>query len=632
MHTTQPKVDMQEKKQTPVKTPLKRGITAIKNVQTTLSERPGVYRMLSNNQKVLYVGKAKNLQRRVANYTRPDKLPMRLKRMIAETYSMEIIETHTELEALLLEFNMIKDIKPPYNILLKDDKAFPHILITRDHDFPRVMKHRGKQSIKGDYFGPFANAGAVERTLNTIQKIFQIRNCTDSYFENRKRPCLQYHIKRCSAPCVNHTSKEDYNKQIKEAHDFLNGKSQFLQKDFAKKMKNAADSQNYEQAAKLRDRIKALAAIQSSQIINLQSTKNADVMAITQDSGLTCITVFFIRNGQNFGNRTYFPNADDNESTATILSRFIIEFYTRNPVVADVFTNILPTDHTMLSDMLTVQLGKKSIISKPVRGDRKAVIDMAISNAVSSLVRYKAQKSSDTKGLERIKDIFELDNTPHRIEVYDNSHTGGDHMLGAMIVAAPDGFQKNQYRKFNLKDTEASDDYGGMREVMKRRFGHALEDGLAPGDETWPDLVLIDGGKGQLSSVTEVLEDLGIVDQLNVVAIAKGPDRNAGREDFYMNGRTPFRLPPNDVGLFYLQRLRDEAHRFAIGSMRVRRAKTIEKSPLDDVSGIGPKRKKALLSHFGSGKATARASLVDLQKVEGISKAFAQKIYDHFHG
>ncbi len=609
--------------------PLETGIETIRSYQKTLSDKPGVYRMLGEDGKLLYVGKAKNLKRRVASYTRPDALPMRLKRMIAETRSMEIVETHTELEALLLEFNLIKELNPAYNILLKDDKAFPHILITRDHHYPRLVKHRGKQTIKGDYFGPFASVGAVGRTIDTIQKIFQLRNCTDNYFENRKRPCLQYHIKRCTAPCVGYISHDDYQKQVQDAEDFLNGKSQKLQHSFAKEMKKAADSQKYETAAWYRDRIKALTAIQSSQIINLQNTKNADVIAIVEDSGLTCITVFFIRNGQNFGNRTYFPKADEGEPLQETLGRFLIEFYTRNPVVPEIIVNILPTDHIILSEVLTKQLGKKAVILSPSRGDKKAVIEMATRNAQSALERHKAQKTSDQEGLKRVQEIFELDELPQRIEVYDNSHTGGDHMLGAMIVASPEGFEKPQYRKFNLRDTDASDDYGGMREVMKRRFGKIEK---IDADDTWPDLVLIDGGKGQLSSVTEILEELGVLDKITLVAIAKGPDRNAGREDFYMNGRAPFRLPPNDVGLFYLQRLRDEAHRFAIGSMRVRRAKTIEKSPLDDVPGIGPKRKKALLTYFGSGKAVARAGLVDLKRVEGISKAFAEKIYNHFHG
>ncbi len=607
---------------------LQNGVEIIKGFQVTLSDRPGVYRMISENGDILYVGKAKNLKRRVASYTRPDKLPIRLKRMISETRTMEFIETHTELEALLLEFNMIKELRPAYNILLKDDKAFPHILITKDHDYPRLVKHRGKHTIKGDYYGPFASVGAVGRTLNTIQKVFQLRNCTDNYFETTKKPCLQYHIKRCSAPCVGYVTDVEYAQQVTDAENFLSGQSRQLQDEFTEKMKSAASEQNYEQAAKYRDRIKALTAIQSTQLINTQKTKNADVIGLAEDSGMICISVFFIRNGQNFGNRTYFPRADEGEPIPEILGRFMIEFYTRNPVVPDVLVNVLPTDHSILSQVLTKQLGKKSVIAKPSRGDRAAIVDMALKNAQSSLERHKAQKSSDEKGLARVQDIFELADIPQRIEIYDNSHTGGEHMLGAMVVASPEGFEKSQYRKFNLRETEASDDYGGMREVMKRRFGKILNDA----DAVWPDLVLIDGGKGQLSSVTEVLEEMNILDKFTLVAIAKGPDRNAGRAEFYMNGRTPFRLPPNDVGLFYLQRLRDEAHRFAIGSMRVRRAKTIEKSPLDEVVGIGPKRKKALLTYFGSGKAVARAALVDLQKVEGISKAFAEKIYGHFHG
>ena len=611
---------------------LNNGIDTIKMVQKTLSDRPGVYRMLSTKGDVLYVGKARNLSKRVINYTRPEKLPMRLKRMISETASMEIIETHTELEALLLEFNLIKEFNPRYNILLKDDKAFPHILMDRSHNFPRLVKHRGKQTTKGDYYGPFANAGAVNKSIDTIQKIFQIRNCSDSYFANRNRPCLQYHIKRCTAPCVNKVSKDEYACQIQDATDFLKGNSQKLQKQFADKMKTASENQEYEQAAKYRDRIKALSAIQSSQIINLQNVHNADVIALTMNAGLTCISVFFIRNGQNFGNRTYFPNVDEVETLEQIISRFIIEFYTRNPLVPEILVNTKPHDVDLLAEALTVQLGKKCTITYPKRGDKRDVVDMAHSNAVSSLERHKSQKASDAKGLERVRDIFDLDDIPKRIEVYDNSHHGGEHMLGGMIVASPKGFEKSQYRKFNLRDTDASDDYGGMREVMTRRFDHAIEDGIDATHDTWPDIVLIDGGKGQLSAVTEVLEDLGILNQITLVAIAKGPDRNAGREDFYMNGRAPFTLPPADVGLFYLQRLRDEAHRYAIGSMRSRRAKTIEKSPLDDVTGIGPKRKKALLTHFGSGKATANASLTDLQKVDGISTAFAHKIYDHFHG
>lgn len=612
--------------------PLELGIKTIKSYQTTLAHKPGVYRMLDETGKVLYVGKAKNLSSRVASYTRPDKLPMRLKRMISETRKMEFVETHTELEALLLEFNLIKELKPIYNVMMTDDKAYPYIFMNTDHEFPRAVKYRGAKKMKGEYYGPFASAGAVNKTLNTIQKVFMIRNCTDNFFANRKRPCLQYHIKQCTAPCVGYVSGEEYASQVMQTKDFLEGRGDDIQGELAERMKAASERQDYETAAKYRDRIHALRALQASQIINLTTVKDADVFGIVADGGLICVSVFFIRKGQNFGNQTHFPKTGDDEDMADILSQFIIEFYTKHPVMPCIFTNIMPNEHGILSEALSIQANRKVVISKPTRGEKRQVIEMAESNAESSLVRHKARKTSDMDGLKRVQTMFDLTTIPQRIEVYDNSHTGGEHMLGAMIVASPDGFLKSQYRKFNLKDTEASDDYGGMREVMKRRFGHALEEGRGKGHETWPDIVMIDGGKGQLSSVTEIFEELGILDDITLVSIAKGPDRNAGREDFYMNGRTPFRLPPNDVGLFYLQRLRDEAHRFAIGSMRVRRAKTIEKSPLDDVPGIGPKRKKALLTHFGSGKAVARASLTDLQRVEGVSEAFAEKIYNYFHG
>ena len=612
--------------------PLELGIKTIKSYQKTLSDAPGVYRMLDESGKVLYVGKANNLSKRVASYTRPDKLPMRLKRMISETRKMEFVETHTELEALLLEFNLIKELAPVYNVMMTDDKAYPYIFVNTGHDFPRAVKYRGAKKLKGDYYGPFASAGAVNKTLITIQKVFQIRNCTDNYFANRKRPCLQYHIKQCTAPCVGHVTKDMYAVQVKDAKDFLEGKGTDIQGELAERMKQASERQEYELAAKYRDRIHALRALQASQIINLQNIKNADVFAIVADSGFVCVSVFFIRNGQNFGNQTHFPKTGEDEDMGDIVSQFMIEFYTKHPIMPQIYTNIIANENEILAEALSIQANRKISITKPTRGERKQVTDMAENNATSSLLRHKSRKTSDMDGLKRVKTIFDLKEIPQRIEVYDNSHTGGEHMLGAMIVASPDGFQKNQYRKFNLKNTDASDDYGGMREVMKRRFGRALEEGHGKGHVTWPDIILIDGGKGQLSAVTEILDDFGILNEVTLVSIAKGPDRNAGREDFYMNDRTPFRLPPNDVGLFYLQRLRDEAHRFAIGSMRTRRAKTIEKSPLDDVPGIGPKRKKALLVYFGSGKAVARASLADLQKVEGISYAFAEKIYGHFHG
>jgi excinuclease ABC subunit C len=612
--------------------PLETGVKTIQSYQRTLSNSPGVYRMLGANGKVLYVGKAKNLKNRVVNYTRPKDLPMRLKRMIAETRSMEIIETHTEVEALLLEFNMIKELDPAYNVMLKDDKAYPYILMTSDHDFPRIAKHRGAKKIKGDYYGPFASAGAVNRTIDIIQRVFQVRNCSDSYYNARKRPCLQHHIKRCTAPCVGLVNQDEYAQQVSDANTFMNGKNQDVQKRYSEQMKQASDDMDFERAAVYRDRIKTLSAIQSSQIINTATIRDADVFAIHSDGGMHCLSVFFIRGGQNFGNATYFPKGDEGEDHAHILGRFIIQFYAKNPLVPHIICNTKPDEADLMCEALTQELGKNVKIVVPSRGDSKQVIDMASKNAVSALARHKAERTNDMAGLKRVQSIFKMDDMPQRIEVYDNSHTSGEFMVGGMIVATPDGLKKSSYRKFNIREADASDDFGMMREVMKRRFGRALDEGKTVGTDEWPDMILIDGGKGQLSAVTEILTELGVYDDLMVVAIAKGPDRNAGREDFYMNDRPPFRLPVNDVGLFYLQRLRDEVHRFAIGTMRARRAKSATKSPIDDIPGIGPKRKKALLAAFGSGKAISTAALTDLEKVDGISTAFAKKIYDYFHG
>jgi excinuclease ABC subunit C len=584
--------------------PLETGVKTIQSYQRTLSNSPGVYRMLGANGKVLYVGKAKNLKNRVVNYTRPKDLPMRLKRMIAETRSMEIIETHTEVEALLLEFNMIKELDPAYNVMLKDYKAYPYILMTSDHDFPRIAKHRGAKKIKGDYYGPFASAGAVNRTIDIIQRVFQVRNCSDSYYNARKRPCLQHHIKRCTAPCVGLVNQDEYAQQVSDANTFMNGKNQDVQKRYSEQMKQASDDMD----------------------------RDADVFAIHSDGGMHCLSVFFIRGGQNFGNATYFPKGDEGEDHAHILGRFIIQFYAKNPLVPHIICNTKPDEADLMCEALTQELGKNVKIVVPSRGDSKQVIDMASKNAVSALARHKAERTNDMAGLKRVQSIFKMDDMPQRIEVYDNSHTSGEFMVGGMIVATPDGLKKSSYRKFNIREADASDDFGMMREVMKRRFGRALDEGKTVGTDEWPDMILIDGGKGQLSAVTEILTELGVYDDLMVVAIAKGPDRNAGREDFYMNDRPPFRLPVNDVGLFYLQRLRDEVHRFAIGTMRARRAKSATKSPIDDIPGIGPKRKKALLAAFGSGKAISTAALTDLEKVDGISTAFAKKIYDYFHG
>lgn len=608
------------------------GISAIEACYRTLSGKPGVYRMLSDDEKILYVGKAKNLKKRVHNYTRFDHLPMRLKRMVSETRRMEIIETRTELEALLLEFNLIKELNPKYNIIYKDDKAFPYLFIPSDHDFPGVIKHRGAKKQKGDYFGPFAGIGSVNQSLEIMQKIFQIRNCSDSYFAARKRPCLQYHLKRCTAPCVQKVSKNDYAQQLDGARAFLQGKNRELQKSLTQDMKKASDAEQFERAAQFRDKIEALNAVQASQIINIPSVKDADIFAIIDQDGAVCVSVFFMRGGQNFGNRTYFPQKDESESNADCLGRFMIQFYSRHPMVSHILVNELPTDHFLIAKAMTEENSQKVTIISPQRGDKAELMKLVVQNATATLERHKAQKSSEGEGLKRVQAVFDLDKMPNRIEVYDNSHTGGEFMLGGMIVATPDGFQKSSYRKFNIKHAEAFDDYGMMREVMRRRFERAIKEGKGVGTEQWPDLVLVDGGKGQLSAVTEVLEELGVLNDLTLVAIAKGPDRNAGREDFYMNDRAPFRLPTNDIGLFYLQRLRDEAHRFAIGSMRQRRTKAIEGSPLDGLPGIGAKRKKALITHFGSAKAVIGAPVQDIEKVEGISKSMAQKIYDSFNG
>jgi excinuclease ABC subunit C len=608
------------------------GVDTIQKVCKNLSSKPGVYRMLDDKGKVLYVGKAKNLKNRVINYTRPADLPMRLKRMISETRKMEIIETHTEVEALLLEFNLIKELNPLYNILLKDGKSYPYILITKDHDYPRLTKHRDEKSIEGDYFGPFATVGAVNKTVTILQKVFQIRNCLDSYFAARKRPCLQYHIKRCSAPCVGLIKQSDYKAQVSDAIAFLKGKNSEIQKRYSDKMKQASEKMDYEKAALYRDRIRALSSVQSAQTINVSHLKDADIFAVTSDNSLVCISVFFIRNGGNFGNATFFPKKDENETDTAILKRFIIHFYAKNPIISTILTNIKSDENDIIAKAFSKELERNVTIKTPQRGDSKKIVTMALQNATAALKRHKAEKSNDEAGLKRVQEIFELDKTPQRIEVYDNSHTGGESMIGGMIVATEEGFRKSAYRRFNIKNAIASDDYGMMHEVISRRFANAQkfdENGNINPD--WPDLLLIDGGKGQLSSVTKALEELGIYNQLTVVAIAKGPDRNAGREDFYMNERTAFRLPINDIGLFYMQRLRDEAHRFAINSMRIKRAKAQTKSPLDDITGIGAKRKKALLSHFGSGKAVTTASLKDLEKIEGISKSLAKRIYNQFN-
>ncbi len=612
---------------------LERGATLIRGFAKNLPETPGVYRMLNDGGDVLYVGKAKALKRRVITYSMTEKLPIRLQRMVAQTTDMVFVHTNTEVEALLLESNLIKRLKPRYNVLLRDDKSFPYIMITRDHDFPLLTKHRGAHKIKGDYFGPFASAASVNHTVAILQRAFMLRNCADTVFSNRTRPCLQYHIKRCTAPCVGYVTREDYAEQVGLAHDFLSGKSREVQDRFAGKMQAASVGQDYEEAAKFRDRIKALTMIQSSQDVNIEGMGDADVISLWQEDGRSCVMVFFFRGGQNFGNRAYFPRHAVDEAIEDILGAFLAQFYENKPVPRDIFLSHPVAEAGLLEEALTQRVkGKYKVhLNVPERGQKKRLVDLVMRNAREALAREALQLADTGRLLDGVAALFEMDEPPQRIEIYDNSHIAGTNMVGGMVVAGPEGFRKNAYRKFNIREADESDDYGMMREVMQRRFGKAMEEGRGPDTEDWPGLVLIDGGLRQLNAVRTVLEDLGIIDTLTLVSIAKGPDRNAGREKFFMIGRDMFQLPIDDPVLHYLQRLRDEAHRFAIGSHRARRSKQISSSPLDGVPGIGAKRKKALLLHFGSAQEVARAGVQDLQQVEGISRAVAEKIYNHFH-
>lgn len=612
---------------------LERGCALIRDYVRMLPDSPGVYRMLSDKGDVLYVGKAKSLKKRVLSYTTPSRMIIRTQRMVAQTMSMEFIHTHTEVEALLLEANLIKKFKPHYNILLKDDKSYPYILLTADHEFPTVFKHRGAKEQKGDYYGPFASNWAVNRTIHTLQRIFFLRNCTDSYFAQRKRPCLQYHIKRCTAPCVGYVTKEQYGEQVKEAKAFLSGQSTEIQARMAAAMNAASESQNYELAAKYRDRIRALTAIQAHQDISVTITGDVDVIGLVQREGKSCVQIFFFRGGQNFGNRAFFPAHDQGVEPAEILSSFIMQFYDGREAPPEILTSLALPEGKLMATALsarTYQISKVNI-HHPKRGLRVRLIDFVTGNAEDALKRHLTERKGDAELLEGVAKLFGLEEPPQRIEVYDNSHISGTNMVGAMIVAGPEGLRKTAYRKFNIRQADKSDDYGMMREVMSRRFGKAVAAEMDREGEEWPDLLLIDGGQGQLSSVAEVLTELGIVDDLVFVGIAKGEDRNAGREKFFIPGREMFQLPIDDPVLHYLQRLRDEAHRFAIGAHRTRRSMEIGRSILDDVPGIGAKRKRALLQYFGSAKSVQDAGLNDLEKVDGISKEVARKIYAHFH-
>ena len=613
--------------------PLAQGLSIIKKFTTTLPNRPGVYRMLNEKSEVLYVGKAKALKKRVLNYTQPQRQSGRILRMIAQTRSMEFIETASEAEALLLEANLIKQLKPKYNILLRDDKSFPYIMITNDHDYPMLEKHRGAQKKGIEYFGPFANAGAVNRTIAFLQKAFLLRNCSDNVFANRSRPCLQYHIKRCTAPCVHKVSKAEYQQQVDHARAFLSGKSDLVLKDMSAKMQQASEDLDFEHAAEYRDRIKALNAIQAHQDINIAGLGDVDIFAGVMLEGQSCIQVFF-RAGQNFGNKSYFPRHNKDESLEDILPAFIAQFYLRHPIPPQIMLShdVNSDESQLLEDALSAKSERKTAITVPQRGDKKKLMQFVENNARESLKRKILMSENDRRHLENLGKIFKLDSTPERIEVFDNSHTAGTNMIGAIICATADGFEKSGYRKYNIKRSAASDDFAMMREVISRRFKNFHQLDEDDQNANWPDLLLIDGGQGQLTAVHQALDELGIFeDDLNVVAISKGPDRNAGREEFHSRHFKTFTLPHNDPTMHYLQRLRDESHRFAIGTHRAKRGKAMHKSMLDEISGIGAKRKKALLTFFGSADAVSSANITELQKVEGISLQIAEKIYNHFH-
>ncbi len=625
------------------------GRAAIVRAVKHAPSRPGVYRMIDAQGAVLYVGKAKNIKKRVASYTRPVGHDNRIIRMIAGTVTMEFVTTKTETEALLLEANLIKRLRPRFNVLLRDDKSFPYILITSDHWAPQLLKHRGARTGKGHYYGPFAAAGAVNRTLNTLERAFLLRSCSNSFFEARTRPCLLYQIKRCSAPCTGEIDFAGYSELVREANAFLSGRSVSVQKQLAAEMDKASAALDFERAATYRDRIAALSAITSHQGINPRTLEEADVFALHQAGGYTCVEVFFFRTGQNWGNRAYFPKADRALGAPEVLSAFLAQFYDDKPPPRLVLVSHDFEERALLAKALTTKSGRKVEVGVPQRGERKELVQHALTNAREALARKLADTSSQQKLLNALTETFALPRSPRRIEVYDNSHIGGSNAVGAMVVAGPEGFRKNQYRKFNIRsaDIAPGDDYGMLREVLQRRFKRLLEenprlsadDALAavltgePGEgdeQPWPDLVLIDGGQGQLSAATETLAALGVTD-VPLVAIAKGPDRDAGRETFFMPGRAPFKLPPRDPLLYFIERLRDEAHRFAIGSHRTRRKKDIREAGLQEIPGIGPTRKRALLRHFGTLKAIERASLPDLAQVPGINAETARKIYEFFH-
>jgi len=607
------------------------GVAAIRETLATLKPRPGVYRMCDSRGDVLYVGKARALKNRVANYTQVDRLPQRLKRMVSQTRSMTIVTTNSEAEALLLEAQLIKRFRPPYNVLLRDDKSFPFILLRADHEFPRIMKHRGARRAKGEYYGPFASAGSVNTTINALQKLFLLRSCTDSFFARRDRPCLLYQIKRCSAPCVGRIDQAGYAELVGEAKDFLGGRSSAVQAKLSQQMDAAADALDFERAAMLRDRLRAATFIQGSQSINAEGLGNADVFALASKGGHVAIQAFFIRGGQNWGHHAFFPSHTEGLEEAEVMTSFLAQFYEDVPPARTILVGISLPEADLLAEALREKAGGKVEISVPQRGDRRRLIEQAQRNAGEALDRRMAESGTKARLGRELAEFLELPEVPQRIEIYDNSHIQGTNALGAMVVAGPEGFIKGQYRKWNIKTAQTNDDFGMMREVMNRRFARVQEEDPDRENGMWPDLVLIDGGKGQMSAVRDTLAELGIED-VPLIAIAKGPGHGReGREVFHFPDGREKTLPPGSPLLFHLQRLRDEVHRFAIGAHREKRSRAITASPLDEVPGIGPARKRALLLHFGTASRVRAASLEDLQRAPGVSAAVAQSVYDFYH-
>ena len=614
---------------------LARGAAVIKSFWKHAPNGPGVYRMIGADGEVLYVGKARSIKKRIASYIRPERQATRIARMIAQTVSMVFVSTESEAEALLLEANFIKQMKPRYNVLLRDDKSFPYILITGDHAAPRLLKHRGARDAKGDYFGPFASAGAVHRTLNALQRAFLLRTCSDSYYENRTRPCLLYQIKRCSAPCTGEISLDDYRRLVGEARDFLSGRSRSIRHRLAQEMEAAAEALEFERAARLRDRIAGLSLIQGEQSINPKSVAEADVFAVAQEAGQFCIEVFFFRTYQNWGNRAYFPRADRSLGPAEVLDAFLAQFYLERPAPRLVLLSHEIESRQALGEALSARAGRRVAIGAPRRGEKRELVENATRNAREALSRKLADAATQEKLLGALAAAFGVERPVRRVEVYDNSHIMGANAIGAMIVAGPEGFVKGQYRTFNIKSEALTpgDDTAMMREVLGRRLARLARSGEAEapgGFPERPDLVLVDGGRGQFEAARQVFAELG-VEGVRLAAIAKGPDRNAGRETFFVEGRQPFRLAPRDPALYFVQRLRDEAHRFAIGAHRARRKREFVKSPLDEIPGVGPARKRALLNAFGTAKGVAGAGLADLEKAPGVNAATARLVFQFFH-